>query len=282
MVGLFKATYKPIFALIITVIAMRSRLLSLSLLLAAVMVSFSFTTLNSRKFKVRTIVIDAGHGGKDPGTMGSRTRESRIALAIALKVGGYLEENLKDVKVVYTRKTDVFVELIERASLANRHNADLFLSIHCNSNNSKHIHGSETYIMGLHTTDGNLDVAKRENSVILQEDNYLEKYDGFDPSSPIAHIVFANFQNAHMTNSLRLAESIESQFSDRAGRHSRGVKQAGFVVLWRTTMPSALVETGFLSNKADENYLATEQGQVLTASAIYRAVKDYKSTVETE
>ena len=240
----------------------------------------SFSDASVRKFKVKTLVIDAGHGGKDPGTHGKKHNERDITLAIALELGKIVNEFQPDVKVIYTRKTDVFIPLDERAAIANRNNADLFVSIHCNANNNKAIFGTETYCMGPHTNGGNLDVAKRENSSVLLEKDYLQKYDGFNPKSPLAHIFFSNMQSAYITNSLRFASHVEQQFKERAGRHSRGVKQAGFIVIWKTAMPSALIETGYLSNAAEEKYLASEQGQVYLASAIYRAFREYKEEME--
>jgi len=228
---------------------------------------------------LRTVVIDAGHGGKDPGTRGKHHYERNITLAIALELGKVIQEFQPDVKVIYTRKTDVFVELDERAAIANRNNADLFISIHCNAG-AKHIFGTETYCMGPNTNSGNLDVAKRENSSVLYEKDYLQKYNGFNPKSPLAHIFFSNMQSAYITNSLRFASHCEKQFKDRAGRHSRGVKQAGFVVIWKTAMPSVLIETGYLSYPTEEEYLSSENGQVYMASAIYRAFRDYKKEME--
>jgi N-acetylmuramoyl-L-alanine amidase len=189
---------------------------------------------------------------------------------------------MPDVKVVYTRDSDKFIPLFERAAIANKNNAQVFISIHCNSLPAKkaHINGTETYVMGLHSTDENLAVAKRENEVILLEENYKKHYDGFDPNSPEAHIMLSMYQNAHLGQSILLAEKMEEQFKERAKRSSRGVKQAGFVVLKATSMPSVLVETGFLSNKTEEEYLVSEKGQVYLASAIYRAFKDYKDVVE--
>lgn len=230
-------------------------------------------------YKLKTIVLDAGHGGKDPGTLGKDNYEKDIALAVVLEVGRILKEELPDVKVIYTRKTDVFIELNERTAIANRNHADLFISVHCNSAGPKSV-GSETYVMGLHKSQGNLDVAKRENDVVLKEDNYLAKYEGFDPKSPLAHIIFANFQSAHITNSIKLAESIEKYMKSRTKRKSRGVRQDGFLVLWKTAMPSVLCEIGYLSNKKDESYLASSKGQAQVASSIYKAIRDYKRDVE--
>jgi N-acetylmuramoyl-L-alanine amidase len=226
------------------------------------------------------VVIDAGHGGKDPGCLGKQSKESQVVLKVALELGKNIKKYVPGVKVLYTRSTDKFVELHDRANFANKNHADLFISIHCNSNPSKNIKGSETYAMGLPSSEGNLDVAKRENSVILQETDYKEKYGGFDPKSPLGHIFLSNFQSVHLESSLRFAEKIETQFKDRIGRKSRGVKQAGFLVLWRTAMPSVLVEIGFLSNVEDEKYLTSEKGQSYIASALYRAFRDYKNEVE--
>lgn len=232
--------------------------------------------------KIRTVVIDAGHGGKDSGSVGSQTKEKDVALKIALKVGEYINTYIPNVKVVYTRKTDKFVPLYERAEIANKHDADVFISVHCNSlpPKKKYIHGTETYVMGLHTADINLQVAKRENNVILLEEDYSKRYDGFDPNSPEAHIMLSMYQNAFLGQSILLAEKVEGQFKNRARRNSRGVKQAGFVVLKATSMPSVLIETGFLSNKTEEAYLRSEKGQAYIASAIYRAFKDYREAIE--
>jgi len=232
--------------------------------------------------RVRTVVIDAGHGGKDPGCIGRIVRESRIALKIALLVGRKIKLDMPQVRVIYTRTTDRFIELGERSAIANRNKADLFISIHCNASpSSSRVYGTETYTMGLHKTEGNLDVAKRENAVILKEENYQEKYKGFDPNSPLAHIMLANYQHAFMNNSINFAQKIERSFRRKAERTSRGVKQAGFLVLWRTTMPSVLIETGYLTNPEEERYLASENGQEEIASAIVHAFREYKEEVDT-
>ncbi|MDX5348845.1 MAG: N-acetylmuramoyl-L-alanine amidase [Hymenobacteraceae bacterium] len=239
----------------------------------------SFNTLETKSYRIRTVVIDAGHGGKDPGCNGKSSKEADVALKVALELGETIEKNLPDVKVVYTRKTDHFVELIDRAGIANKNNADLFISIHCNSGPSS-AYGTETYTMGLHTSDGNLKVAKRENAVILQEDNYKEKYDGFDPNSPQGHILFTLYQSAYIDNSLRFAQKVEHQFKHRVGRNSRGVKQAGLLVLWKSAMPSVLIELGFLTNPNEEKYLNDKTSQTYMASGIYRAFKEYKHELE--
>jgi N-acetylmuramoyl-L-alanine amidase len=233
--------------------------------------------------KLRTIVIDAGHGGQDPGCNGAgEIDEKSVTLAIALKLGKMLEDSLKDVKVVYTRKTDKFIELWERPNLANKENADLFVSIHCNANNNTGAAGSETYFMGLHKTAGNLDVSKRENAVITYEEDYEtnERYGGFDPNSPESHIIFTMLQSAFMQQSLKFSQLVEDNTSKVSNIKSRGVKQAGFLVLWQTSMPSVLVETGFLTNAADRAILKSEKGQNTIANGILSAIKVYKKDLE--
>lgn len=252
-----------------------------TVLLTTTFVLSSYTPLEVQAYKVKVLVIDAGHGGKDPGCHGAKSNESHVALAVAQELARIVRENLPDVNVILTRDSDHFVELHERANIANKANADLFISIHCNSGPSS-AHGTETFTMGLHKTEGNLAVAKRENAVIKEEDDYLKKYDGFDPNSPEAHILFTLYQNAYIDNSLNLASKIENQFTDRVSRHSRGVKQAGLLVLWKTTMPSVLVELGFLTNNTEEEYLNNKYNQVLMASGIYRAFKEYKIELENQ
>jgi len=244
---------------------------------------FLFCQISSAQNKndqVNVIIIDAGHGGKDPGASGTKSKEKNITLAIALKLGKYIEKNLPDVKVIYTRKTDKFIELHERSETANRNNADLFISIHVNASTKKTITGTSTFIMGLNRADKQLDVVKRENSVILIEDNYQTKYEGFDPNSPESDIIFSLYQNAYLEKSIRLAELVQEEFKDKAKRSDRDVRQAGLVVLWNCSMPSILVETGFITNPTEENFLNTENGQAIIASAIYRAVKKYKYETE--
>lgn len=230
--------------------------------------------------KIRVVVLNAGHGGNDPGCHGTKHLEKEVALAITLKVGKYIEENLKDVKVVYTRKTDVFVPLNEIASHANKNNADLFICIHCNASVNKQVFGSETYVMGLHKTKGNLDVAKRENAAILYEEDYKKKYEGFDPNSDEANIIFNMFQNAFLEQSLSYASKVQTEFKKNKNLTDKGVKQAGFLVLWKTSMPSVLIETGFLTNAEEEKYLGSAKGQDNIAFAIYKAFKTYKAEVE--
>jgi len=229
--------------------------------------------------KIRTVTIDAGHGGHDVGCTYGGAREKDVTLAVALKVGLKINELMPDVKVIYTRKTDEFIELHERAGIANSKNADLFVSIHCNANKKTEVFGTETFSMGLHKTNGNLDVAKRENSVILMENDYQDKYEGFDPNSPEAHIYFSFLQGAYLDQSIELASSVEKNFV-KSNRNSRGVKQAGLMVLWKSKMPSILIETGFLSNSTERKYLLSENGQNELATAIAKAIVEYKKSVE--
>ncbi len=256
------------------------RNIGLTVLLVAITLLNSSSTLIRPEFKVDVIVIDAGHGGKDQGTHGHKTLEKDVALKIALKVGNYIEKNVPGVKVIYTRKDDRYLALDERADIANKNKADLFICIHANSLPGSKANGTETYVMGLHKDQSNFELAKRENSVILMDENYKERYEGFDPNSPESYILFSLTQSAYQESSLLFAQKVEDQFRLRAGRKSRGVKQAGFMVLWRTTMPSVLIEAGFLSDSKEESFLAGDQGQELIASGIYRAFKEYKSDVE--
>ena len=258
------------------------RKLVLVTLAAIFFVLGSFKPTGRNAFKVDKVVIDAGHGGKDPGTHGNFSNEKDIALIIAKELGRIIQENLKDVEVIYTRTSDTFIGLNDRSNIANKNDADVFISIHCNSvpRNKDIIIGTETYIMGSHVTKRNFEVAKKENAVILLEEDNEEKYEGFDPNSPESYIMFNIMQKAYWDNSLNLAEKIEDQFKNRVGRHSRGVMQAGFLVLWRTSMPSVLVEVGYLSNPKEERYLNDELGQVYLASGIFRAFRDYKQEIE--
>lgn len=237
--------------------------------------------LGNSPYQIKTIVIDPGHGGKDSGCLGSFSQEKHLALAIALKLGEHISSIYPEIEIIFTRKTDVFIPLHKRAEIANRSKADLFISVHCNyAEYSKRVNGTETYVMGLHTAEYNLEVAKRENASILLEENYQETYGGYDPNSPEGHILLSMFQNAFLEQSIRFAEKVENQFSAVAGRNSRGVKQAGFVVLKETAMPSVLIETGFLSNLEEENFLFTERGQDLIAGSVLRAFTEYKREVE--
>lgn len=260
------------------------------LCLGSLLLCTSFSPPLRSHYALSRVVIDAGHGGHDSGCLGSKSKEKDIALKIALKLGASIEENYPDVKVIYTRSTDVFVELHERATIANNAKADLFICIHANSACyfdkkkkkefcNKETRGAETWVMGLNKSEANLEVSKRENEVVLLEKDYTKQYDGFDPNSPEANIIFSLYQNAFLDQSLKMASYIQQEFT-KIGRNNRGVKQAGFLVLYKTTMPSMLVETGFLSNPDEEKYLSSDKGQTETAQAIFKAFKTYKSGVE--
>lgn len=222
------------------------------------------------------VVIDAGHGGKDPGARGKIINEKAINLSVALKLGKLISSKHSDVKIVYTRSTDKFVELDERAEIANRNKADLFISIHTNSvAKGNQVKGTETYTLGLARTEENLAVAMRENSAILLEDDYQQKYEGFDPNSTESYIIFEFIQNKHMQQSVAFASEIQTRFAS-SRREDRGVRQAGFLVLRKTSMPSVLIEVGFISNRDEERYLASESGQQQLAKAISDAFDRYK------
>ncbi|NOX46921.1 MAG: N-acetylmuramoyl-L-alanine amidase [Chlorobi bacterium] len=229
---------------------------------------------------INKVVIDAGHGGKDPGALGKKSKEKNIALSVALKTGKLITDGFGDVEVVYTRDTDVFIELHKRAEIANESGADVFISIHCNSNKSSSPYGAETYVMGLHKTQENLDVAKTENAAIYYEENYKDQYEGFDPDSDEGYIVLSMFQSLNINQSIDLAQKVEAALHDSASRKNRGVKQAGFWVLYKTTMPGVLVELGFLSNPKEEAFLISPKGQDKLASSIFNAFKYYKQDFE--
>jgi N-acetylmuramoyl-L-alanine amidase len=260
---------------------------------------------------LKTVVIDAGHGGKDPGCMGSIHREKDVALAVALKLGKYIEGHMKDVKVVYTRTTDVFVDLEDRAQIANKSKADLFISIHCNAagkavmvtdpktgkqkpktyrNRKGKVvaletanpvpFGSETYVMGLKNEEGKMKVATRENSVIYLEDDYEKKYGGFDPESQESYIIMSNYTSAYVIQSANLAMKIQEEYGRKAGRIDKGVHRQSIWVLWRTGMPSVLTEIGYLTNPLEEGFLGSEKGQDHLAMALFRGLRKYKDELD--
>lgn len=261
--------------------------------------------------QIKIIVIDPGHGGKDPGCHGETYKEKDVALAVALKLGNYLEQNLKNVTVIYTRKTDVFVELEDRALIANKANADLFISIHCNAagrplmvvdkktgkkkkkmyKNSKgrlvaveEINpvpfGTETYVMGIKNEEGKMQVATRENSAIFYEEDYEKKYGGFDPESVESYIIMSNYTSSYVVQSANVASKIQSEYFKKAGRIDKGVRRQSIWVLWRTAMPSILTEIGYLTNPLEEGFLGSEKGQDYLAMAIFRGLRNYKDEVE--
>lgn len=249
---------------------------SIFLYIYLIIALFSVSPVLQAKEKAFTVVLDAGHGGKDPGARGTVINEKAINLAVALKLGSLIQDNHKDVNVVYTRRTDVFIELDERANIANRNKADLFISVHTNAvKRGSSVSGTETYTLGLARTEENLEVAMRENSAILLEDDYLQKYEGFDPTSSESYIIFEFMQNKHMEQSIGLASEVQKALT-AANRVNRGVRQAGFLVLRKTSMPSVLVELGYISNSAEERFLASAAGQKKLAASIFNAFAKYK------
>jgi N-acetylmuramoyl-L-alanine amidase len=226
---------------------------------------------------LRTVVIDAGHGGKDPGCHGGYSNEKDVCLSMALKLGKLIQESFPDIKVKYTRETDVFVELIERANIANRANADLFICIHANAG-SNVAYGTETYVLGLHRTESQKKVMERENSIISLEDDQGAKYKEFD-LTPDAMIAIQLQQNVNLNNAIKFASALQKEFNN-IGRYDRGVKQAGFLVLYKTAMPSVLIETGFLTNPKEEGFIGKTEGQDKMANAMFKAFSAYKLAFE--
>ena len=230
--------------------------------------------------RITIVVIDPGHGGKDWGASMGKAKEKDIVLDIALKLGSIIKINYPNVKIVYTRKTDIFIPLHQRANIANKNKADLFISIHVNAVDKKSVRGTETFVLGQHRSKDNLAVAKKENAVILLEDDYTKTYEGFDPNSPESYIMFELVQDEYLDQSVMFASAIQEQFKEQANRVDRSVKQAGFLVLRRTTMPSVLIETGFLSHTKERNYLLSQSGKTNLASAIFLAFAEYKKMIE--
>lgn len=258
---------------------MRTNTHSTIVLLAFIFTCFLTSANAFQKNKDKfVVVLDAGHGGNDPGNRGNGYYEKDIALNIILEVGKQLEKDSK-IKVIYTRKTDVFVTLRGRAEIANNADADLFVSVHCNSHNSA-ANGTETFVLGLHANQRNFEVAKKENEVIFLEEDYKSHYDGFDPNSPESMIGLTLMQEDYLDQSTQLAKFIQDNFTYKLKRNNRGVKQAGFWVLHNTYMPSVLIETGFLTYKPEGSYLNSSSGQSEMSDAIYSAIKDYKKILD--
>ena len=226
-----------------------------------------------------TVVLDPGHGGKDPGAIGSMSKEKNIVLSVAKKLGDKINANHSDVKVLYTRSTDKFIPLDERPRIANKAQAQLFISIHCNAldRRKRSPQGVETYILGLHRSQDNLEVAKRENSVIVYEDNYETKYQGFDPKEPESYIIFEFMSNKFLEQSLNFASLTQHELINGAKRTNRNVRQAGFLVLRETGMPSVLIELGYISNRDEEKFMNSSQGQTALANSLYSAFSKYKA-----
>ena len=256
---------------------MLKKIITLFSLCFALCMAVPFSAFAEKKF---TLVIDAGHGGKDVGAVGRKAKEKTINLNVALAFGKLVEEKCPEVKVIYTRKTDKFVSLKERAAIANRNHADLFVSIHTNAvPRGRKVYGTETFTLGMARADENLEVAKRENSVITYEENYEQTYAGFDPNSPESYIIFEFMQDRYMEQSVELARCIQNQYTSHAKRQNKGVKQAGFLVLRETSMPSVLTELGFISTPDEENYLNSARGQRQLAQSLYNGFITYYKKV---
>ena len=254
---------------------------TLRLIIAGLLlISNSYSQDLVSNYRLKKVVIDAGHGGHDPGCISKNLKEKDVTLAVALKLGKQIETNFPEVEVVYTRKTDVFIPVDERTKIANKAEADLFISIHVNANPSTKPYGAETYVMGLSKSANNLDVAMRENAVITYEKDYSSKYEGYDPNSAESFIIFSLMQNAYLSQSLEFAAIVQKKFEEKAKRKDRGVRQAGFLVLWKTSMPSVLVEVGFISNPQEEKFLMKDDAHDSLANAIFLAFKSYKSDKE--
>jgi N-acetylmuramoyl-L-alanine amidase len=234
-------------------------------------------TINAQKNKPFKVVLDAGHGGKDPGAIANGYYEKKIALDVVLQIGSILKQ-YEDVKVIYTRRTDVFLGLNERANIANKAKADLFISIHCNAHKSN-AYGAETFVLGLHENDRNFRIAQKENSVIYLEEDYEKKYDGFDPNNPESVISLVLMQETYLEQSIDAANTIQQSFVKNLKRKNRTVKQAGFLVLRNTYMPSVLVELGFLTNKAEGAYLNSKKGKNQMSNAIAKAIIGHKNKI---
>lgn len=247
--------------------------------LKKVITSFTFILFCTSSFAF-TLVLDAGHGGQDAGAIGSFSKEKNINLTYVLALGEKIAANHKDVKIIYTRTTDVFIPLNERAQIANKANADLFVSIHTNSAKNKTANGTETFTLGHARSKENMELAMLENSVILLEEDYQKTYQGFDPNSTDSYIMFQFMQDQYMEQSIKFADLIQQNFSKNTPLTDRGVRQAGFLVLRATTMPSVLVELGFISNREEEKYLNRKENQDKMVDAIYEAFVNYKRVLE--
>lgn len=250
-----------------------------TLFLICIVTVTSLSGLCQSAGSVKRIVIDPGHGGHDLGAPGARVDEKVLTLTIALRTGEAIKKLMPDVAVIYTRTSDLFVPLHERAALANSSRADLFISIHCNSGISPTAFGTESYVMGIHKTQENFEVARKENAVLLAEKNYTENYEGFNPDNDEDYIILHLLQNNNLEQSIKLADLVQQQMRTTGHMYDRGVKQAGFMVLYLTTMPGVLIETGFVSNPAEEKFLIDTLNQQNIASAIARAVMDYRHSL---
>ena len=255
----------------------------ITILVCAFIGLVAMTPMRVEMHRLKKVVIDAGHGGKDPGNLGTgryKTTEKDITLSVALKLGALIEKNAPDVEIVYTRDKDSFPSLKDRVNIANDSEADLFISVHCDAFTKETANGSGTFVMGMHKTEESLRVAMQENASIFLEEDHQNAYDGFDPKDPDTYIALTLRQNAYLEQSLSLSQKIQSQFKNEVGRVDRGVRQAGYYVICFTTMPSTLIELGFLTNKQEEDYLNSEKGQKEMSEAIFEAFEAYKNEIE--
>lgn len=241
---------------------------------------FNTMVFGQQKDKKFKIVIDAGHGGEDPGCLGKKMQEKTVNLNVALKLGKLISDNYDDVQVIYTRKTDVFVEVYKRAVIANNNHADLFVSIHCNAAENHAAHGVETWVMGLAKTGANTEVVRKENAAILKEKNFENNYDGFNPNSPEANIIFSLHTSAYMNHSILLADKVQKNLVKSTHFSDRLVNPGGFWVLYKVAMPSILVELGFLSNPTEEEFMIKPSSQDLMAVSIYNAFVEYRNALD--
>lgn len=259
---------------------MNSKIIFLFCLLLTFFNLQSWGQESSMNGKVARIVIDAGHGGEDPGALGKRVNEKDVNLAVALKFGKLISQNYNDVEVIYTRQKDQSVDLYKRARIANEKKADLFVSIHCNSAKNRAAQGVETFVMGLHKSEASLAVARQENAAILKEKNYETNYEGFNPNSPEANVIFSLYSSTYLKNSILLAAAVQKNLVNNTHFTDRQVQQAGFWVLYKVAMPSILVELGFISNYDEESILMDEKAQNTMAACLYNAFVDYKNNIE--
>lgn len=252
------------------------------LLLFCLLTQFPSVILATDPVKIKKVVIDAGHGGHDPGSISPdrKVKEKTIALSVALKFGKLIEQNNPDIKVIYTRDTDIFIPLDTRSDIANNSKADLFISIHVNSVKARSASGSETYVMGESKSSSNLEVTMKENSVISLEGDHQSVYEGFDPNNPESYIIFSLLQNAHLEQSLQIAEFVQEELGKGPVKINRGIKQGGLIVLWRSSMPAILVELGFISNPNDYLVLTREENHDKFANSLYKAFSKYKKAYE--
>lgn len=254
----------------------------LSAIIPTLMYGFTLSAQNKQVVELKTVVIDAGHGGHDPGAVNGKIYEKNITLSVAKRLGDLIKRSYPSVNVIYTRDDDTFVELYKRADIANKNNADLFISIHVNAVDNRSVRGHETFVMGQDKNSENLEICQLENSVITLEDDYTSNYQGFDPKNPESYIIFSLLQNAHLEQSLDFATLVQQNAEAGPITNNRGVKQANFIVLWKCTMPAVLIELGFLTNQNDMRALTDKNSQQRIATNIFKAFQTYKKNYDTD